>query len=267
MFNPLSQLNYFFRLATERKLSGSDQLMYLHIFNKFNQAHWTETLRIKDAELKDLMRLYDTTGKPASIDVIRRGRQRLKAKGFLDFKSGDGYEPEYRLPCLHPADSPADSPANTPADSQACSDIRTREDVLDVKTDKTVVVVDAGARTLNEVDELVEYWERELRGGRLSFEHMSELSVWLKSKGYEFVKEAMREASDSNGIALNMKLLRKVYDNKVNPQPLKGGERNGKADKTVAAKVPTRIEYEEPDYNSPEYDAVLGRTRKPDGSC
>ena len=113
MFNPLSQLNYFFRLATERKFSGSDKLLWLHLFNLFNRQHWPETLRIKDAELKDLLRLYDTTGKPASIDVVRRGRQRLKSKGFIDFTSGDGFEPEYRLPFLYPADTPADTPFGT----------------------------------------------------------------------------------------------------------------------------------------------------------
>lgn len=259
MFKPMTQLNYFFRLATERKLSGSDQLMYLHIFNKFNQAHWTETLRIKDAELKELMRLYDSNGKPASIDTIRRGRQRLKAKGFIDFTSGNGYEPEYRLPCLHPADSPADTPIDTPAHSSPSSLIRTREDAKDVKTDKSVVVVDAGARTLNEVDELVEYWERDLRGGRLSFEHQSELAVWLKSKGKDFVKEAMREASDSNGIALNMKLLRKVIENKANPQPLKGGDKyDRKISHSADNREPTHIEYTEPEYSLEDYKELFG---------
>ena len=127
MFNPLSQLNYFFRLATERKFSGSDKLLWLHLFNLFNRQHWTETLRIKDAELKELMRLYDTNGKPASIEAVRRSRQRLKTKGFIDFTSGDGYGPEYKLPQLHPD--------NTPADTLGRSNQRVREDVLDVKTD------------------------------------------------------------------------------------------------------------------------------------
>ncbi len=118
MFKPLSQLNYFFRLALERELSGSDQLLYLHILWKFNEAHWTETLRIRDAELKDLMNLRDTDGKPASIEVVRRGKQRLKAKGFIDFKSGKGNLPtEYRLIKFYPDDTPADSSADTPEDA------------------------------------------------------------------------------------------------------------------------------------------------------
>lgn len=143
------------------------------------------------------------------------------------------------------------NPDNARAHAVSLLPATPREDT-DVDTDNDVVGVgaDAGARTLNEVDELVEYWERELRGGRLSFEHMSELSIWVKTKGKDFVKDAMREASDSNGIALNMKLLRKVIENKANPQPLKGGEKTGKVDRTVAEKAPTKIDYgKEPDYS------------------
>ena len=51
MDKPLVQLNKFFELAAERKLSGSDQLVYLHLFNAFNRAHWTETLRVMDRQL------------------------------------------------------------------------------------------------------------------------------------------------------------------------------------------------------------------------
>lgn len=212
MFNPLKQLNHFFKLATERKLSGSDQLMYLHIFNKFNAAHWTETLRIKDAELKDLMRLYDTNGKPSSIDVIRRGRQRLKSKGFIDFTSGTGYEPEYRMTCLYPADTPAD----TPADSSANPYIRVREDVKDVKTKSS-----SSARAREKIDEAQEHWEH-IKGGRLTFEHLSELQVLIDKHGLDWLKNRMTEASDANGNShgLSMKFFRAFIK-----RYLKGGEK------------------------------------------
>lgn len=120
----------------------------------------------------------------------------------------------------------------------------------DIDTDNHDVC--ACARDVDEVEELVEYWECELRGGRLTFEHMSELSVWVKTKGYEFVKEAMRETSDlnNNPFGLSFKLFRKVIESQANPQPLKGGERTGKADRTVAEKAPTKIDYgEEPNYD------------------
>ena len=107
MFSPLRQLNRFFDEATEKTLSGSDQLVYLHLFNKFNRAHWTETILVRDAELLELCRLYDTNGKPSSIKAIRNARARLKAKGFIDFTAGKGNNPtEYRLIPLHPVDTP-----------------------------------------------------------------------------------------------------------------------------------------------------------------
>lgn len=40
-------------------------------------------------------------------------------------------------------------------------------------------------------------WQ-ELGGGRLSFEHLSKLEIYLKAHGIAWVEDAMREASDSN---------------------------------------------------------------------
>lgn len=255
MFNPLSQLNQFFRLATERKLSGSDQLMYLHLFNKFNQAHWPETLRIKDAELKDLMRLYDSSGKPMSIEMIRRGRQRLKAKGFIEVlnQGEDGHEPNYRMPRLYPINPPADPlddpPDNPPDDPSERPNIRTREDALDDLDVKTfITTTNAGAR---EIDQVLDYWENELRGGRLTFEHQSELEVYLNRYGLEWVKEAMKAGADANNNphGISPKYLFAVLKSKANPKPkaTKGGDRDEKRD-----------EYAKP----PEYDFLDEWERK-----
>ena len=221
MFKPLSQLNYFFRLATERKLSGSDQLMYLHIFNKFNQAHWTETLRIKDAELKELMRLYDSNGSPASIDIIRRGRQRLKAKGFIEFKSGDGYEPEYRLPCLHPTDTPAD----TPADTQHNSYIRVREDEEDVKTKNSAATCERVG-----LEEILEEWENN-HGRPLSIEEQSQMQAWAQRYGEEWLKGLFPKAWEKCTARAMCFAYIKGYISRevkggISPKT-KGGEENG----------------------------------------
>lgn len=236
MFKPLTQLNYFFRLATERELSGSDQLMYLHIFNKFNAAHWTETLRIKDAELKELMRLYDTSGKPASIEVVRRGRQRLKAKGFLKYASGDGQAPEYKLPCLYPADTPD----NTPADTLAVPNMRAR---IDVKTlDVTSSLSTARACEETELDNVLEHWERS-GGGRLTFEAISELERLMREHGRETLKSLISEAADSNGnrYGLSIKFFRAVVERK-----LKGGERREQSRDAVGRNNPLGREYNKP---------------------
>lgn len=222
MPNPLTQLNRFFDAATEQTLSGSDQLIYLHLFNKFNRAHWTETISVRDAELLELCRLYDTNGKPSSINIIRNAKSRLKAKGFIDFTAGKGNKPtEYRLIPLHPVDTPVDTPADTPVDTSANSYIRVREDVPDVKT-LSSSSARARASEPTGVDELADFWT-ELQGGRLTFEHLSELERLIDRHGVDWVKAAMREASDANGnrYGLSFKLFRAVVNRRLKPKEVK----------------------------------------------
>ena len=108
--NPLSYLNKLFELFTERNVSGHDQLVCLHIFEKFNRSYWADTIRISDRELQDLCRLYDSNGKPISIDTIRKAKARLKLKKLIDFKAGSGNNPtEYYFTPLNPTDTPTDS--------------------------------------------------------------------------------------------------------------------------------------------------------------
>ena len=98
MINLVKQLNAFYNLAIERKLVGSDQLVYIHVLNIFSESDFPETISIKDSEILQLCRLYDTNGKPATMETIRRCKQRLKSKKFIDFKPGSGYNPtEYKL--------------------------------------------------------------------------------------------------------------------------------------------------------------------------
>lgn len=111
MLKPLSQLNQFFKLAPEKTLSGSDQLVWLHLFNLFNRQHWPETILVRDAELLELINWHESNGKPASIDTIRKAKARLKKKGFIDFKA-TAAGTEYRMPRLYPITPPADPPAD-----------------------------------------------------------------------------------------------------------------------------------------------------------
>ena len=139
-FKPLNQLNSFFELASEKTLSGSDQLVYLHLYNKFNRAHWTETILVDDAELLKLINWYESNGKPASVATVRKAKQRLKKKGFIDFTSGSGSNvTEYRLIKLYPVDTPVDTPIDTPIDTpvdtlRRSNNTCAKEDVEDVKT-------------------------------------------------------------------------------------------------------------------------------------
>lgn len=237
-FSPLLQLKWFFRLATERKLTGSDQLMYLHIFNKFNEARWTETLRIKDAELKESMRLFDTEGRPASIEILRRGRQRLKGKGFIDFKSGGGHEPEYKLIRLYPEDTRADTPAYTRADTPLGSGLvsytRAREDN---KTEDLKNNPDSAGANDDDLDNLIELWEA-AGGAKLNQLLLSKLASLLDTYAYETIKVAIKQAAESNNskYGFSFKFLTAILEKDKTPG---GGERSER-----------QREYEKP----PEYE-------------
>ena len=157
---PLNQLNRFFEVAAERMLSGSDQLVYLHLFNIFNRAHWTETIRVTDRQLLESIKLYDSNGKPAAISVIRNAKARLKLKGLIDFKSGKGSDgTEYTLVKLYPVDTPVHTPIDTPVGAPVDTGRRSNyahakdvEDVKDVKTFKERKKESAGAKNFEELD-------------------------------------------------------------------------------------------------------------------
>lgn len=260
---------WFHYRSTLEGFPPSARVLYFVLLGEFNARFWQNEISYSERELSGLTGLSNASVHRAIKFLADRAYIKTWRKGNRTI---------FRLLDVVPESSARSETTKIAAQSRSEVETQTersavfaipatREDLRQKTEDNNVDDVDAGARILNEVDELVEYWERDLRGGRLSFEHMSELSVWVKTKGKDFVKETMREASDSNGISLNMKLLRKVLETKANPQPLKGGEKVGKADRTVAEKAPTQIEYKEPDYNSAEYDELFGRTRKPDGSC
>ena len=129
--NIVKQWNGFFRKAKELRLTSNDQVVYMHLLNALNQAHWAEPLNLSDGELLILCNMYDDNGTPSKIEKVRRCKQRLKNKGFINFIGGHGVKPsQYWLPKLYdeddppdktPADThvqtPADSPAQTPANS------------------------------------------------------------------------------------------------------------------------------------------------------
>ena len=102
-----SPYDMFFKLADERKLCGTDQLVGLHIINKFNQENWAETVKIKDIELLKLIEWYDKSGNPTTIETIRCSKQRLKSKKIIDFISGKGDNPtKYKLTMFCSAKKP-----------------------------------------------------------------------------------------------------------------------------------------------------------------
>ena len=237
MFNPLTYLNELFDTFAARTLSGHDQLICLHIFNKFNRARWPETVRIADRELQELCRLYDSNGKPATIDTIRKAKSRLKLKGIIEFTSGNGSSfTEYKLPCLPPNDTPADTPNDTPADTLGRSNQHVREDVLDVKTDTEYNAEQTRARETKELDDLIEYWET-AGGSRLNMLLISKLDALLTEHTLSDVKAAIDRAVDgannpNYGFSLDyVKLkLSELKNGRPKGRKLKGGvkfERGG----------------------------------------
>lgn len=128
MFKPLNQLNAIFDSILDLNLSGNEQLVLFHLFDAFNRAHWTESLKLSDETLRLRLNQYDSTGKPITIETVRRAKQKLKSKGLIDFTSGKGsrvseykltklYDDCDNLPCGHPASSPVDTPASSPVDT------------------------------------------------------------------------------------------------------------------------------------------------------
>lgn len=228
MDKPLVQLNRFFDLASERKLSGSDQLLYLHLFNAFNRNHWTETLRLSDKELMERLRLHDCTGKPASVETIRRAKQRLNSKGFIEFKAGKGSEPtEYKLIQLYPAGTPADAPDSTPVDTPADSGLVSHtharqdiEDVKDVKTDLTPAAANARAYLSTNSDEVIKAW-RECAGEHLTGGAALGLIDLENLYGTQAVVDAIYAADQANTrMKISFNFVKTVLENR-----LKGDEK------------------------------------------
>ena len=100
------------------QLNGSDQLVYLHLFNLFNNHRWCESFTVEDAKLQSLIRLHDISGKPSSIETVRRAKQRLKAKGFIDFKRAQGKASTYNLIQLYESEKAVEAAPKKPNESQ-----------------------------------------------------------------------------------------------------------------------------------------------------
>lgn len=199
----MRQLRSFFELALERKLAGSDQLLYLHIFNKFNSARFPERLRVKDAELKGLMRLHEASGGELCRETVRRAKQRLKSKGFLDFTSGGGKAlTEYRLIKLYSEDAPGASPVASPVASPAASGLIPYSHTPDAHNAHKVLTDGSGFEEKGEEQKhspltprktkagIVKVWESEIVRP-VGESEQAELQELVSEFGFAKVKEAI----------------------------------------------------------------------------
>ena len=217
------------KLNEEQPLQSTAQLVYLHLLWLNHCLGNTGTVEISDRQLA----IRTSLNKQSITDAKRF----LKNRGLIDFSKGKGKSTEYtllffakeehpvgqsvghpvgqsaRLSTLsYPGDKPAPPPKGGPANEP-----------VDEQTDHAPACED-------EFEELLDYWERDLHGGRLTIEHQSELEVYLRDKGLEWVKETMREASDGNNNPRGMQpkflfavIKRKLAEAEGKPKTGKGG--------------------------------------------
>lgn len=236
----------FHALCKTLNLSAGTRSTFAAIIGEFNAARFPERLSIADRDLKSLAGLK-------SVASVHECKNVLKNHKLIDFTTKRGCRgvTEYSLPTEWLANiqpninrTLTEHLPNISRTFGTASNIRVREDVKTKDKDNND---DGAGANVNEVDELIEYWEREVHGGRLTMEHLSELSLWLKQKGLAWVKEAMKTAADSNnnprGVSFNY--FKAVVNNRLNPKT-KGGEKSAS----------TGYQYQVPDESADDPDLL-----------
>ena len=201
----------FHAYSKKHELTANTRSLYYALLGEFNAGFWSQELCFSD-------RTMQTLAGVKSLHGIHDAKSALKMMGLIDFRPGKNRKTIYKLCTEHLANTwrtPAEHLPNTAGTLGASSNIRTREDLktLDLKTlDLSTTTTSTRVRDFQELDDILEYWERDLRGGRLSFEHQSQIAAWLDQHGVEWVKGLMKEASDANSTGLNFKFLRAVLE-------------------------------------------------------
>ena len=194
--------------AIQQEFTPSARVLYDTLLFKFNEEYWVDSLAFSERDLIQLTGLKKTT--------LHEAKHFLTSKHIIKctpFKKKTAYSLDGELKKIQ-----ATSSRPVGDQSGAAPYIRVREDVKteDIKTKKN----NNSAGACENLDEVLDYWE-ELCGSRLTFEHQSQLSVWVNQKGVEWVKEVMQTAADSNnnprGISFNY--LKAIVQNKLNAQP------------------------------------------------
>ena len=224
----------FHRDAIQQEFPPSARVLFDTLLYKFNEAFWTDKLVLSERELIQLTGLPKTTVNDAKRFLAARHIIKITSfKNKTSYSLGDEWAKLVPTNLRPVTDQSLTT--NRPAADRfgGLSITHVREDVKtsDKTSDNLSVGLSARARNTTELDTLLEYWDGELKGGRLTFAHQSQIGGWLAQHGLAWVKAAMREASDANGNShgLNFKLLRGVIERKANPVPLKGGEKNGES--------------------------------------
>lgn len=198
--------------AIQQEFPPSARVLYDTLLFKFNEEYWVDSLVFSERDLIQLTGLKKTT--------LHEAKHFLTSKHIIKctpFKKKTAYSLDGELKKIQ-------ATSNRPvADQQATSNrpvgsvpyTHARKDVKteDVKTNNHD---SAGANT-QELDEVLEYWEAQ-GGGRLTFEHQSEIAAWLAKKGLLWLKEAIKTAANANnnprGMSFNF--LKAIVSNRLN---------------------------------------------------
>ena len=235
-----------------QKLSGNEQLVLLHINNAMNTAYWAETLRLSDNSLLAMLNQYDSTGKPLSLETLRRIKQKLKGKGLIDFKSGKGSQiSEYRLvklyaenePCRHPNNTPADTPKQSPGDLlNNNSNNNSTEDVkIGRQEDSNTTTTTAHASNFSIIglcSEKVRVEWIKAKGVNPSYTNAEDLGKLERQHGTEKVVQAIinAEHANTNEKGINYEFVVSHLNKIIRPKGEMKNGRSSRIDNNVTAK-------------------------------
>ena len=282
-------LNDFFELNEREHLASSAQLVYLHLLHLNDRSGNGGVVQVSDRQLETMTGLAKQSvtrakqilknrglidfktqkGKPTDITLPLVGHPVGHLVGHLvghpvghseanplNLMRAQTRVPEAAAPSPAPCPAPSPTPLTPPpppppppiTQPNPTQPAGARESESDEAAGSVSYTQNPETPELIDV---LDYWEDELRGGRLTFEHQSELEVYLNRYGLEWVKEVMKQASDSNKDprGISPKFLFAVLKSRANPKPktTKGGERDEQRD-----------EYAKP----PEYDFLDEWERK-----
>lgn len=205
--------------AIQQEFPPGARVLFDTLVYKFNEAYWADELVLSERDLVHLTGLKKTTLHEAKHFLTSRHLVERKV-----FKKKEAYSLGERMKKLL-SDQQATGKRPIGDRSEAMPIKRVREDVKTPDNDSM-----DGASAC-ELDEVVDYWERDLRGGVLSFEHQSQIAVYLSQKGAPWLRAIMAEASAANGNnrGLTPKFLFAVIARKLaaeKPAPKSGSKRS-----------------------------------------
>ena len=173
--------------AIKQEFPTSARTLFDTLLYKFNANFWTDELVLSERDLTQLTSLPKTTLNEAKHFLA--SRHIIKVTQFKN-------KTAYSLNSTFVSQVTDQSPTTNRPLADRSSENPNNACAIDVKTLRQNQSI--ACEKVEELDALLDYWGRDLHGGRLSFEHQSKLSALMKERGADWLKAAMKEASDTN---------------------------------------------------------------------